>query len=47
MKPSELFDSWVYLEDLCYALCATLFELPNVAVLTDVWTNVPYLIELF
>jgi len=36
MRSSDLFDNWVYLEDVCDTLCIAMVELPNLLSLCDV-----------
>lgn len=36
MKVSDLFDNWVYLEEICDTLSIALVELPNLLNLCDV-----------
>jgi len=36
IKPSDLFDNWIYLEDICDALCIALVELPSMLELCNV-----------
>ena len=36
IKPSELFDNWIFLDDICDHLSIALVELPSVLPLVDV-----------